>query len=420
MARRKAPIIPDALLDQLLAGRDPQTALGRDGLVDELKRALTERALNAEMDHHLDGEAAEGRANSRNGYGRKTLLTDGGKLPISVPRDRLATFDPQLIAKYRRRLPGFDDKIVSMYARGMTVREIQGHLADLYGIDVSPDLISAVTDAILDEIAEWQNRPLEVVYPLVFFDALRVKVRDEGTVRNKAVYLALGVRADGRKEILGLWIEQTEGAKFWLRVMAELKNRGVEDILIAVVDGLKGFPDAITAVFPQAQVQTCIVHLIRNSLDLCFGLTRPRWGHGPCAPYKDRKAVAAALKDIYKAKDADAGAEALEAFAGGEWGRKYPAIAMSWRRHWPAVIPFFAFPLDVRRIIYTTNAIEALNAKLRRAVRMRGHFPTDDAALKLLFLVLNLAEREWRMPPREWVMARAQFAILFDERLQAA
>jgi putative transposase len=406
MARRKAPIIPDALLDQLLAGRDPQTALGRDGLVDELKRALTERALNAEMDHHLDGEAAEGRANSRNGYGRKTLLTDGGKLPISVPRDRLSTFDPQLIAKYRRRLPGFDDKIVSMYARGMTVREIQGHLADLYGIDVSPDLISAVTDAILDEIAEWQNRPLEAVYPLVFFDALRVKVRDEGTVRNKAVYLALGVRADGRKEILGLWIEQTEGAKFWLRVMAELKNRGVEDILIAVVDGLKGFPDAITAVFPQAQVQTCIVHLIRNSLDF--------------VSYKDRKAVAAALRDIYKAKDADAGAAALEAFAGGEWGRKYPAIAMSWRRHWPAVIPFFAFPIDVRRIIYTTNAIEALNAKLRRAVRMRGHFPTDDAALKLLFLVLNLAEREWRMPPREWSMAKAQFAILFDERLQVA
>ena len=259
MARRKAPVISDELLDQLLAGRDPQSALGRDGLVDELKRALAERALNAEMDHHLDGEAAEGRSNSRNGYGRKTVLTETGKLPIAVPRDRLATFEPQLIAKYRRRLPGFDDKVISMYARGLTVREIQGHLAELYGIEVSPDLISAVTDAILDEIAEWQDRPLEAVYPLIFFDALRVKIRDEGTVRNKAVYLALGVRADGRKEILGLWIEQTEGAKFWLRVMNELKNRGVEDVLIAVVDGLKGFPDAITAVFPQAQVQTCIV-----------------------------------------------------------------------------------------------------------------------------------------------------------------
>jgi putative transposase len=406
MARRKAPIIPDDLLDQLLAGRDPQAALGRDGLVDELKRALAERALNAEMDHHLNGEAAEGRPNSRNGYGHKTLLTDSGKLPISVPRDRLSSFDPQLIAKYRRRLPGFDDKLVSMYARGMTVREIQGHLADLYGLEVSPDLISAVTDAILDEIAEWQNRPLEPLYPLVFFDALRVKIRDEGTVRNKAVYVALGVRADGRKEILGLWIEQTEGAKFWLRVMSELKNRGVEDILIAVVDGLKGFPDAITAVFPQAQVQTCIVHLIRSSLD--------------CVSYKDRKAVAATLKEIYRAKDAEAGAAALDAFAAGSWGLKYPAIAMSWRRHWPAVIPFFAFPADVRRIIYTTNAIEALNAKLRRAVRTRGHFPSDDSALKLLFLVLNLAEREWRMPPREWAMAKAQFAILFEERFQIA
>ena len=406
MARRKAPVISDELLDQLLAGRDPQSALGRDGLVDELKRALAERALNAEMDHHLDGEAAEGRSNSRNGYGRKTVLTETGKLPIAVPRDRLATFEPQLIAKYRRRLPGFDDKVISMYARGLTVREIQGHLAELYGIEVSPDLISAVTDAILDEIAEWQDRPLEAVYPLIFFDALRVKIRDEGTVRNKAVYLALGVRADGRKEILGLWIEQTEGAKFWLRVMNELKNRGVEDVLIAVVDGLKGFPDAITAVFPQAQVQTCIVHLIRNSLDF--------------VSYKDRRAVAAALREIYRAKDADAGAAALEAFATGDWGRKYPAIALSWRRHWSAVIPFFAFPADVRRIIYTTNAIEALNAKLRRAVRTRGHFPSDDAALKLLFLVLNLAGREWRMPPREWGMARAQFAILFDDRFQLA
>ena len=406
MARRKAPVIPDELLDRLLAGRDPQAALGKDGLIDELKRALAERALNAEMDHHLDGEAAEGRANSRNGYGRKTLLTDGGKLPISVPRDRLATFDPQLIAKYRRRLPGFDDKIVSMYARGMTVREIRGHLADLYGIEVSPDLVSAVTDAILDEIAEWQDRPLEPLYPLVFFDALRVKIRDEGTVRNKAVYVALGVRADGRKEVLGLWIEQTEGAKFWLRVMAELKNRGVEDVLIAVVDGLKGFPEAITAVFPRAQVQTCIVHLIRGSLDF--------------VSYKDRKAVAAALKEVYRATDADAAAAALDAFAGSGWGLKCPAIAMAWRRNWAAVIPFFAFPADVRRLIYTTNAVEALNAKLRRAVRTRGHFPNDDGALKLLFLVLNLAEREWRMPPREWSMAKAQLAILFDERFQNA
>jgi len=406
MPARKKPLLPDELVDQLMAGRDPSTVFDKDGLLDELKRAIAQRALNAEMDHHLATEAADGGSNSRNGYGRKTVLTDTGKLGISVPRDRLSTFDPQLIAKYRRRLPGFDEKIVSMYARGMTVREIRGHLDEIYGVDVSPELISAVTDDILDEVAEWQNRPLEALYPLVFFDALRVKIRDEGMVRNKAVYVALGVRIDGQKEILGLWIEQTEGAKFWLRVMNELKNRGIEDILIAVVDGLKGFPDAITAVFPEAQVQTCIVHLIRNSLDF--------------VSYKDRRAVAAELKEIYRAKDADAGKAALEAFDTGEWGRKYPAIALSWQRHWQAVIPFFAFPDEVRRIIYTTNAIEALNSKLRRAVRTRGHFPNDDSAMKLLFLVLNLAEKEWRMPPREWAMAKSQFAIPFEERLRAA
>jgi putative transposase len=324
MARRKEPTIPDHLLDQLLGGVDPKAALAKDGLVDALKKALAERALNAEMDHHLEAAEADGSANSRNGYGRKTVLTDTGKIAIEVPRDRLSTFDPQLIAKYQRRFPGFDGKIISMYARGMSVREIRGHLRDLYGIDVSPDLVSAVTDAVLDEIAEWQNRPLEALYPLIFFDAIRVKVRDEGTVRNKAVYLALGVRADGTKEILGLWIEQTEGAKFWLRVMNELKNRGVEDVLIAVVDGLKGFPEAITAVFPQAQVQTCIVHLIRHSLAF--------------VSYKDRKAVAAALKAIYRAKDAEAGKTALEAFAEGAWGSKYPAIAQSWRRNWTEVM----------------------------------------------------------------------------------
>ena len=264
MARRKAPRIPDALLDQLLAGADPKTAFDPNGLLDDLKKAFAERALNAEMDHHLAGDEA---GNSRNGYGRKTVTTETGRIELEIPRDRQATFDPQLIAKYQRRFPGFDDKIVSMYARGMSAREIVGHLRELYGIEVSPDLISAVTDAVLDEIAAWQSRPLEPVYPLVFFDALRVKIRDEGVVRNKAVHIALGVRADGAKEILGLWLEQNEGAKFWLRVMNELRNRGVEDILLAVVDGLKGFPDAIRAVFPEAMVQTCIVHLLRHSLD---------------------------------------------------------------------------------------------------------------------------------------------------------
>ena len=402
MPRRKQPSISDELLDQLLGGSDPRTALADGGLLDGLKKALAERVLNAELDHHLDGGEPDGRPNGRNGYGAKTVLTGSGKLDLQVPRDRLATFDPQLIAKYQRRFPGFDAKIVSMYARGMSTREIQGHLRELYGLEVSPDLVSTVTDAVLDEVAAWQGRPLEALYPLVFLDALRVKVRDEGTVRNKAVYVALGVRSDGTKDVLGLWIEQTEGAKFWLRVITELRERGVEDILIAVIDGLKGFPEAIAAVFPRTQVQACVVHLIRNSLDF--------------VSYKDREAVAAALKEIYRARDADAGWVALEAFDDGPWGRKYPAIAQAWRRHWPEVIPFYAFPSDVRRIIYTTNAIEALNAKLRRAVRARGHFPTDDAVLKLLFLVLNLAAKEWRMPAREWIAARAQFAILFEDR----
>ena len=393
-------------LDRLLSGRDPKEVFSKDGLFDELKKALAERVLNAELDDHLDGEAAGGKANHRNGYSKKTVLTETSKIDIKIPRDREGTFDPKLIQRYQRRFPGFDEKIVSMYARGMTVREIQGHLLELYGLEVSPDLVSTITDAVLETVAEWQNRPLEAMYPLIFFDALRVKIRDEGLVRNKAVYVALGVTPEGTKDILGLWIETSEGAKFWLRVMNELKNRGVDDILIAVVDGLKGFPDAINAVFPQTIVQTCIVHLIRNSMDF--------------ASWKDRKAIAAELKTIYRAKDADAGREALEAFDAGPWGIKYPAIAQSWRRNWEQVIPFFAFPVAVRRIIYTTNAIESLNAKLRRAVRTRGHFPTDEAATKLLYLVLRQIAGEWKMPPREWCEAKTQFAIMFDERFVVA
>jgi putative transposase len=402
MPRRKEPIIPDAIVDQLLAGTNAATIFDPNGLLDGLKKALAERVLNAEMDQHLAGDEP---GNRRNGYGKKTVVTDTGQIELEVPRDRQARFDPQLIAKYQRRFPGFDDKIVSMYARGMSTREIVGHLRELYGIEVSPDLISVVTDAVLEEVAVWQARPLEATYPLVFFDALRVKIRDEGLVRNKAVHIALGVRADGTKEVLGLWLEQNEGAKFWLRVN-ELKNRGVEDVLVAVVDGLKGFPDAITAVFPQATVQTCIVHLLRHSLDF--------------VSWKDRKPVAAALKDIYRAVDAAAGEAALTAFEEGYWGRKYPAIGQSWRRAWGEVIPFYAFPGGVRRILYTTNAIEALNSKLRRAVRARGHFPSDEAATKLLFLVLNRSEKEWIMPPREWCMAKAQFAVIFGERFTRA
>lgn len=400
MSRRKEPVIPAELLDQLLAGTDAAAALDQGGLLDSLKKALAERALGAEMDYHLGSDDQAG--NSRNGYGRKTVITDTGKIDIDVPRDRSGSFDPQLIAKYQRRFPGFDDKIISMYARGMSTREIAGHLRELYGIDVSPDLISTVTDAVLEEVATWQQRPLDPAYPLVFFDAIRVKIRDEGMVRSKAIHIALGARADGRKEVLGLWVEQNEGAKFWLRVMNELKNRGVDDIMLAVVDGLKGFPDAITAVFPEAVVQTCIVHLLRNSMDF--------------VSWKDRKPLATALKAIYRAVDAKAAEEALSAFEASEWGLRYPAIGQSWRRAWAEVIPFFAFPEEVRRIIYTTNAIEALNSKLRRAVRARGHFPNDDAATKLLYLILNRSEKEWKMPPREWSMAKAQFAVIFGER----
>jgi transposase-like protein len=400
MSRRKEPVIPSDLLDQLLAGGDAAAALQQGGLLDSLKKALAERVLNAEMDHHLGQDEQAG--NSRNGYGRKTVATDTGKIEIEVPRDRAGSFDPQLIARYQRRFPGFDDKIISMYARGMSTREITGHLREMYGIDVSPDLISTVTDAVLEEVAAWQARPLDQAYPLVFFDAIRVKIRDEGMVRNKAIHIALGVMADGTKVVLGLWIEQNEGAKFWLRVMNELKNRGVEDIMLAVVDGLKGFPDAITAVFPEAIVQTCIVHLLRNSMDF--------------VSWKHRKPLAGALKGIYRAVDAKAAEEALTAFEASEWGQRYPAIGQSWRRAWSEVIPFFAFPEEVRRIVYTTNAIEALNAQLRRAVRARGHFPSDEAATKLLYLILNRSEKEWRMPPREWSMAKAQFAVLFGER----
>lgn len=394
--------IDKELLDQLLAGRDPDEVFAKDGLLDDLKKALSERILNAELDEHLDEERDAGKANRRNGSSRKSVLTGTSKMTLSIPRDRSGTFDPKLIAKYQRRFPDFDTKVISMYARGMTVREIRGHLEELYGIDVSPDLISAVTDAVLEQVTEWQNRPLDVCYPLVFFDAIRVKIRDEGFVRNKAVYIALGILADGTKEILGIWIEQTEGAKFWLRVMNELKTRGVQDILIAVVDGLKGFPEAITATFPQTTVQTCIVHLIRHSMSF--------------VSWKDRKALAKALKAIYRAKDASAGQAALDAFEDSEWGEKYPAIAQSWRRNWNQVVPFFAFPEAVRRIVYTTNAIEALHSKLRRAVRTRGHFPNDDAAMKLLYLVLNNAAEEWKRPPREWFKARTQFAVVFGDR----
>ena len=395
------------LLDELLSDYEtPEDLLGREGLLDSLKKALMERALGAELTEHLGYEKGDpsgrGTSNSRNGHGRKRVLTESGSVEVSVPRDREASFSPQLVKKGQSRLPGFDEKVISMYGRGMTQREIRGHLEELYGIGVSPDLISRVTDAVLEEVKAWQGRPLEPIYPVIFLDALRVKIRDEGTVRNKAVYLALGIRTDGLKEILGLWIEQTEGAKFWLRVMNELKARGVKDCLIAVVDGLKGFPEAINAVFPETQVQTCIVHLMRHGLSLCS--------------YKDRRPVAKDMKAIYRAENAEAAADRLAEFE-ELWGAKYPSIAASWRRHWQEIIPMFAFPPEIRRLLYTTNAIESLHRCLRKVIKTRGHFPNDEAAAKLLYLALRNIEKGWKAAPKEWLPALNQFDILFADRL---
>jgi putative transposase len=401
---KKMAIAPE-VLDQLLAGyQQPEDLLGPGGIFAQLKKALAERALGAELGHHLAQEAARPDAprNHRNGTTPKTVHTDTGTLPLDIPRDRAGTFEPQLVPKYRRRLPGFDEKVIALYARGLTVREMQAHLAELYGVHVSPDLISTVTDAVLEEVTAWQQRPLEPLYPVVFFDALRVKIRDEGAVRTKAVYLALGLSPSGHKDVLGLWIEQTEGAKFWLRVLTELQARGVRDILVAVIDGLTGFPDAITSVFPHTTIQTCIVHLLRHSLDY--------------VPWRDRQPVAEALKEIYRAPTAGAAEAALVAFAAGPWGQKYPPIAPAWRRQWTHVIPFLAFPLPVRKILYTTNAIESLHRQLRKAVKTRGHFPNDEAALKLLYLVLRNLTKRWTQSQQHWKEAMNAFAILYPDR----
>ncbi|MYA41952.1 MAG: IS256 family transposase [Gemmatimonadetes bacterium] len=400
--RREGRRISDALLDELLAGEDPAEVFREGTLIADLKKAVAERALDAEMDAHLEGASERELGNHRNGHNRKRVLTDDGAFELAVPRDRAGRFEPQLVERYCRRLPGFDDKVISMYARGMTTREIRGHVTELYGVTVSAELISKVTDAVLDEVAEWRSRPLEEVYAIVYFDAVRVKIRDEGLVRNKAVYLAIGVTCSGRKEVLGLWIAQTEGAKFWLSVMNELKARGVMDVLIAVVDGLRGFPDAIEAVFPQATVQTCIMHLIRRSLAY--------------ASYRERRPLAAALKTVYRAPTEAAAETALAALEAGPWGKKYPAIARSWRSAWEHVVPFLVFSEPIRRAIYTTNTIESLNGKIRRAVRTRGHFPNDRAATKLIYLALRDLKNGWRAPPLFWHLVRPEFAIRFGER----
>jgi len=396
------PTIPKELIEQFVKG--PMTAEAVNAASMAFKKALIERALGAELGHHLGqaDERGEGLRNHRNGVSAKTVVTDEGPVRIEVPRDRQGSFEPLLIAKHERRFTGFDDKIIAMYARGMTMREIQAFLEEQYGVEVSPELISTVTDAVMSEVTAWQARPLEPMYPVVFFDALRVKIREDAVVRNKAIYLALGVLPDGTRDILGLWIENTEGAKFWMKVFNDLKTRGVGDILIAVTDGLKGMPEALGAVLPQTTLQTCIVHLIRNSLDF--------------ANWKERKALAAAIKPIYTAPSAQAAEAELDAFEQGAWGQKFPTVVAAWRRAWDRVIPFFAFPPAVRRVIYTTNAIESVNARLRKIIKTRGHFPSDDAANKLIWLALRNITADWSRASRDWKEAMNQFAILYAER----
>jgi putative transposase len=398
------PSIPKELIDQFVTG--PMSAEAVNAASVAFKKALIERALGAELSHHLGyapGAAKpEDAGNHRNGASGKTVLTDDGPVRVEVPRDREGSFEPLLIPKHERRFTGFDDKIVAMYARGMTMREIQGFLAEQYGTEVSPDFISSVTDAVMAEVGAWQARPLEPMYPVIFFDALRVKIREDAVVRNKAIYLALGVLPDGTRDILGLWIENTEGAKFWMKVFNDLKTRGVADILIAVTDGLKGIGEALGAVFPATTLQTCIVHLIRNSLDY--------------ASWKDRKLLAAALRPVYTAASAEAAADALSEFEQGDWGRKYPTVTAAWRRAWDRVIPFFAFPPAVRRVVYTTNAIESIHSQLRKIIKTRGHFPSDDAASKLIWLALRNITSDWGRAAKEWREAMNQFAILYEDR----
>jgi putative transposase len=399
------------LLDKLIEGyQKPEDLIGENGLLKQLTKALVERAMNAELTHHLgykkNDPQGRGSGNSRNGKSRKKLKGDFGEIDIEVPRDREGEFEPKIVAKHQRRFDGFDDKILSMYARGMSTREIQGHLQDMYGVEVSPSLISEVTDAVVEELQQWQSRPLEAVYPIVYLDAMFVKMRHEGRVENRAVYIAVGVRLDGYKDVLGLWTAETEGSKFWLMVITELANRGVKDIFIVCVDGLKGFPDAIEAVFPKSQVQLCIVHLIRNSLNY--------------VNWKDRKQAASDLRAVYSAPTAEAAKQELQQF-GERWDAKYRPIRLMWERNWERIIPFFAFPPTVRRVIYTTNAIESLNMSLRKIIKTRAAFPSEQAALKLMYLALKNVVRHWQdMTVPHWKDALNHFTVLWEDRIQAA
>lgn len=399
----------DALLDELLKEHgSPKEILGENGLLKQMTKRLVERALEAELAEHLGYEphAREGRntRNSRNGRSKKTIQTESGQFEIAVPRDRAGSFEPQLVRKRQRRLEGFDDKVLALYARGLSTREIQAQLEELYGAEVSPTLISNVTASVHDEVKAWQSRPLSSVYPILYFDALVVKSREEGPVKSKSVYVALGINMEGEKELLGLWISESEGAKFWLSVFNDLKSRGVDDCFVACVDGLKGLPEAIEAVFPQAQVQLCIVHKVRGSLKY--------------VPWKERKAVAADLRAIYAAATLGEAEQAQERFS-ERWDEKYPAISPSWRADWHRLTTFFDYPPEVRKVIYTTNAIESLNYSLRKVLKNRGAFPNDDSIMKVLFMGLNNVAKKWTRPIRDWKAALNQFVILFGDRVPA-
>lgn len=399
-------ISPQVVDDLLRDCETKEDLLGEDGLLQQLTKALVERALQGEMAHHLGYEkhAPEGRnsGNSRNGKSSKTLKGKRGQIEIDVPRDRNSEFEPQFVKKGQTRFDGLDDKIISLYSRGMTTREIQGHLQEIYGVEVSPSLISTVTDAVVEEVREWQGRPLDAVYPILYLDAIQVKVRTQGRVISKAIYLAFGVNSSGIKEVLGMWAAESEGAKFWMQVVTELKNRGVQDVFIACVDGLKGFPEAVEAVFPRTQVQLCLVHLVRHSLSY--------------VSHKNRKDVAADLKEVYNAATIEEAERRLEDFA-DKWGEKYPVIARSWRANWARVTPMFGYPEEVRRVIYTTNTIESLNMTLRKVIKNRPLFPSDEAVFKLLYLALRNISQRWTMPIKNWSAAMNQFAILFEGRV---
>jgi putative transposase len=399
--------LPNDLIDQLLSGyKKPDDLIGENGLLKQLTKALIERALQAEMTEHLghDKHATVSNltGNARNGKSSKTLKGEFGELPIEIPRDREGNFEPQLISKHQTRWTGFDDKIISLYSRGMTVREIQSHLIEMYGAEVSPTLISSVTDAVMEDVKQWQSRPLDAVYPVIYLDCIHVKIRDAGAVRTKAVYLAIGINMQGEKEVLGLWVSQTEGAKFWLGVVTELKNRGIQDIFIACVDGLKGFPEAIEAVYPQATVQLCIVHMVRNSLNY--------------VGWNKRGLVATDLKRVYSASTADEAEQYLTEFE-VKWDDAYPPIAKSWRNNWMRIIPFFDYPPEIRKIIYTTNAIESVNMSLRKVSKNRSSFPNDEAVTKLFYLALINISKKWTMPLRDWKPALNRFTIQFEERM---